>query len=189
MKHLLIPILILFICSTSSLSQSYLEVKTKPLRLLAKMPNLEMEYAFNENLGVSLRGAYFLGEDGLLSGSFGKASYYMDLNTKYYAAPKLGSDGFYGAIHFRYQYMFVETEALNLVETIQINRIVTGVNAGYKWVANKNFTIDFGLGIGRAIYSETIRTENIIPADVIITPLKIDFLGQLAVGYRFALDE
>ena len=187
-KHLFISLLALIIYVTPSFSQSYLEVKIRPLPFLAKMPNIEMEYNFNENYAISLRGAYLFDNQRFLSNNFGTTSYYTDLNFKYYAAPKLGADGIYGAIHSRYQFLFSEIEAIGLTETIQINRFVLGVNSGYKWVSNKYLSIDMGLGIGRALHTKVIRSDNIIPTGVIIMPLKIDFIGQLAIGYRFSLD-
>jgi len=193
MKKLLLLIIVLFAFSGPNLSAQFIEAKINPIGAVFQSPDLSVEYILNRNIGVEAKLGYNWGTITEFSEDVGKRNgYLLGLLTKFYLNPDEDGEGIYAGLYGKYvfrSFLYEET-GLDYYD-YKKTRLSVGLAGGYKFVAANNIVFDFNVGIGRS------RVENKFDSDVPewfqesidLLKVNIDFLGTLALGYRFDLSK
>ena len=180
-KFIVLSLFCAFICKI----QAQTELKINPLGLLFSSPDLSVEFAVAENIGIEpFIGVSFLkltvDGDGYKSNGLG-----YGVNGKYYFNPDKGIDKFYAGIYMRGGNSKYTGQGSNSGDSFSRNYFGVGLSLGYKWVSRQNIVFDLGGGIGRKFlnkYSDASSSN----VDISSIPLlNIDAFFRFGVGYRF----
>jgi len=181
-------------------ANAQIEVKVNPIGILFGTPDISAEYIVSDNFGVELRipfnfntrtqAAFDLTTGELTDNEIKTAGIGAILSARYYFNPDYGADKFYAGGYLK----FKTGTGKNSIDTdfdYRDRRVAVGALLGYKWLSAKGISFDFTVGGGRALvsgrtYDNPDLTEAQIDAFELLGNLgKIDFIGSIAVGYRF----
>ncbi len=165
--------------------QAQTELKINPLGLLFSSPDLSVEFAAAENIGVEpFLGVSFLkltvDGDGYKSNGFN-----YGVNGKYYFNPDKGIDKFYAGIYMRGGNSKYTGQGSNSGDSFSRNYVGLGLSLGYKWVSRQNIVFDVGAGIGRKLVNKYTDASSSNVDLSGITILNLDGFFRFGVGYRF----
>lgn len=160
--------------------QAQVEVKTNPVAYLFKNFPVKAEYVFSPNWGAELGLGYQLTNWTLDNGERADINRYAaSLAVKHYFMPSAkGGDRFYALLYNKYRKY--QGSASTTSDRVYATRDALGLALGYKWVSQKQFTVETALGGGRAVYNE------IDGQDISMLPfVNLDVYWRLDIGYRF----
>ena len=183
MKKLNLVLAIAMLISVSLTAQ--VDVKINPIGALFNSPDVAVEYNINEDIGVELtlgldygKIANILGED------LKKSGFKVRVAGKYYFGPEDGCDKFYAGLYLGPRSFSVKDDDGDAFDFgYKVSAFTAGLLGGFKWVSRKNIIFEIGIGAGRA-FGETIE-YNDPDNTAVVDGLGLDFIGTLAVGYRF----
>lgn len=187
MKKLILLALCAFAISSTSSAQ--IELKINPIGLLFNSPDLSAEYIVNEDIGVEFGIGLEYGEtNGVLTEGLKKSGFSVFVAGKYYFSPDDGADKFYAGAYLRPRTRkFTDNDDDGFDFGYKQSAFAAGILAGYKWVGARGILFEIGIGAGRAFGDKiTYNDEN---NNFETDGFGIDFLGRLAVGYRFGGDK
>ena len=161
------------------------EIKINPLGMLFASPDVALEFAANESIGIEPTiGVSFpsVTIDGTKLKSTG---FQAGVLGKYYFGPEKGIVKFYAGLYTRMGTSKFSSEDDNGTEEgFNRFRLAIGITTGYKWVSKKNVVFELGLGTGRNLTNKF--TDNTGSFDTSGIPfLNFDLFLRLVVGYRF----
>ncbi|GJM33402.1 MAG: hypothetical protein DHS20C18_24030 [Saprospiraceae bacterium] len=170
------------------MATAQVELKINPLGLLFSRVSVAAEFVISDDFGVE--GSPFID---FLSVNLGDDTKYKTLSAgmmgagKYYFGPSDGADRFYAGVYLRFKSGKYTVENGDESDGFKRSRVALGILTGYKWVSEKNVVFEIGMGLGRAV-SNVITTNDGFSEDFSEIPvLNFDFVGRLAVGYRFGV--
>ncbi|MDQ3141201.1 MAG: DUF3575 domain-containing protein [Bacteroidota bacterium] len=103
---------------------------------------------------------------------------------KYYFNPEDGADKWNIGVYTQFNSGKWTANDGTTETKVTNNRFSVGFYTGYKWVSRRNIVFELGFGVGRAFVNDYSHEDD--NYDFSDFPLfNIDFLGKLAVGYRF----
>ncbi len=177
---------LLFITAFTGVATAQVEVKINPVGLLFSRVSANIEFIASDDFGIE--GSPFID---FLSLDLGDDSKYKTFSFglmgagKYYFGPQDGADRFYAGAYLRYKGGKYTVEGGDESDSFTRTRVALGLLTGYKWVSQKNVVFEIGFGLGRSIV-DNIKTNDGFSEDIADIPLlNFDFIGRLAVGYRF----
>ncbi len=177
---------LLFTAIFTQVATAQIEVKINPVGLLFSRVSANVEFVVSDDFGVE--GSPFID---FLSLDLGDGDKYKTFSTglmgagKYYFGPRDGADRFYAGAYLRFRGGKYTVENGDDSDSFTRTRLAVGLLTGYKWVSRKNVVFEIGFGLGRSI-TDNIKTNDGFSEDVADIPLvNFDFIGRLAVGYRF----
>ncbi len=186
-KLLLLSCLCMFLTS----AQAQVELKINPLGILFSSPDLAAEYLVNDNLGVELSLGLVYGNtlgSGLIDDSFKikKSGYRVRLSGKYYFSPEDGCDKFYAGMYLgpRSTKFSGDSTVWGYDPGYKLSGFAIGLLVGYKWVADSGLVFEIGAGGGRALGEKFTFNDGSLDESG-FDGFGVDFVGTLAVGYRF----
>lgn len=153
------------------------EIKINPLGLLFGSPDVSAEFGLGSSAGlepfIGFTSRKFIGGDVKLTALNAGASF------KYYFNPHRGIDRFYAGVYTR----FNNGNVKDLISETEggYTRLSLGLLIGQKWVSRKNIVFELAFGVGRAFIND-VKDDN---GDITDFNFDVDFMGRLAVGYRF----
>ena len=165
--------------------QAQTELKINPLGLLFSSPDLSVEFAVAENIGIEpFIGVSFLkltvDGDGYKSNGIG-----YGVNGKYYFSPDKGIDKFYAGIYMRGGNSKYTGQGSNSGDSFSRNYFGVGLSLGYKLVSRQNIVFDIGIGIGRKFLNKYSNASS-SSVDISTIPLlNLDGFFRFGLGYRF----
>ncbi len=200
MKRITLLFLILW-GFTTSFAQS-IDVKISPLALFYKKLEISGEYPISEKNGLELGfeknfkktldlDQITIASNDSINGSgiftTKKTSFY--LHNKFYTKPKSPLNGFNLGVYGRFKHLVSTFNGVLDNKTYDTrfnwNKFVVGGTLGYKHVGESGLIFGFTMGLGYAIYSH-INTDIAAINTTLksLTILRLDYFGQLSVGYR-----
>jgi hypothetical protein len=187
LKFLFLICLISFITLTTAKSQIQLEPKINPLALILSGDLvLGCELIMSDKFGVEPVIDFGKSDIGLdFTGGSEEISFTgfgIRAIGKYYFNPNRGADKFYVGPYFKYKGGAGTVESTD--EKITRTRIAAGLAIGYKVVSASGIVFEIGLGGGRA-FTDTFKNKDTDEEISVTDLINIDFLGRLALGYRF----
>ncbi len=182
--NLLFAFAMLFSVSLSA----QVDVKINPIGALFNSPDVSAEYNINEDIGVELTVGLEYGNVGLISGieevEYKKSGYKVRLSGKYYFGPEDGCDKFYAGLYLGPRSFSVNDDDGDAFDVgYKQSAFTAGLLGGFKWVSSRNIIFEIGIGAGRAFNEKIVLNDD--TNTVTIPTLGLDFIGTLAVGYRF----
>jgi hypothetical protein len=177
-KLLTLPLALLFVISLNA----QIDVKINPIGLLFANFDVSAEFGLSENFGLDIapiidfRTADY-GIDEYKYSRFGVVA-----NPRYYVSPKNDVDRFYVGAYAKF---LTGKAKLDDLVGWSNTRFAIGANLGYKVVADSGFVFDIGFGIGRAFVNNYEAEELNDFSEDLLELFDIDFIGRLAVGWRF----
>ncbi|MFK8006096.1 MAG: DUF3575 domain-containing protein [Saprospiraceae bacterium] len=184
MKKLIL--LALFAYATSSTTIAQIELKINPIGLLFNSPDLSAEYIVNEDIGVEFGLGLEYGTQALTD--YDRSGFNVFVAGKYYFSPDDGADKFYAGAYLRPRSRKItDNDDDGFDFGYKQSAFAAGVLIGYKWVGARGILFELALGGGRAFGDKFTWNDgdNSGEAD----GFGVDFLGRLAVGYRFGGDK
>ena len=166
MKKLLIFIAL----SLPIMAFSQTEIGVAPISFIAyKNFSVTLEQAFAEDISLSLHGAY---SDDFADNN--RNLFSTDFSLRYYFFPEKPISKFWFSAYFKYA--LSTTPQMYASSESDIDALIIGYQAGYKWLSARGVYADLGFGGGRAIAGRNI-------SDLPFGELDLIFL--LNFGYRF----
>jgi len=174
-------LLVFVFAAVSQLGFSQVEIKVNPIGLLFSNVDLGVEFAVTEHFGIEPR--LIVDFDNIdFDGSKYKSSRFGTIvEGKYYFNPSKGINKFYVDVYGKFitgKYSYDNEPDVNST------RLALGFGLGYKWVNSKNFVIELGFGMGRALVNEISSEDETVDLDD-FPILNLDFVGKFMLGYRF----
>lgn len=167
---------------TLSLSASaQFEGKINPFALLWGSADISAEYVINDNIGVDFAPTLSFSDAVLNNVDYSSTRFGVVINPRYYFSPNRGGDKFYFGGYIKY--MNGSFKDSNDVVGWKNVRFAGGFNVGYKVVAESGFLFDIGFGGGKAFVNENTSETGLDLSALDL--INIDFVGKLAVGWRF----
>jgi len=184
-KLLLITTLIIF--SFPNLSAQYVEAKINPIGALFQSPDVSVEYIVNENIGVEGKIGYRWSNNDFLGEVSRSTGFSFATLGKFYFKPEDDADRFYAGLYAKYA-RNTSSSNIDVFSDYDQTRVAIGALGGFKWVANNGIVLDFNVGAGRALVNKYNFNANADPNYIdLIEGIDLDFIGTLALGYRFEL--
>ena len=177
-------------CFTSLKAQT--EIKINPIGLLFKSPDISVEFAAKENVGIEpFIGISFFSLTTTTNGiedKFTSNGFSYGAHGKYYFGIDKGIDKFYAGIYLGGgQSKFSNSSTGTSASSFSRTRLGAGFELGYKWVMSNNFLFECGAGLGRKIINR--YSDGTGKADLAALPLlNIDGFFRFNVGYRLGGD-
>jgi len=163
------------------LINAQIETKINPLGLLYKSPDISLEVAAFNKLGIEGKFGYAWGSNEL-SGDVTKLTGVL-LSKYYFRADSVGINRFYAGMYFKYSN---SKNSGDLLTSYTNERFAMGFLTGYKWVLESNIVFDLNIGVGRAMWNQYAFTEEV---DELIEQLislgGFDAISSISIGYRF----
>ena len=178
MKKFTLTLVFAFI---AMVSYSQIEVKINPLSLLWSSFDISAEYGVNEKIGVDFAPLFDFGKTKYNDLEYKNSKIGLVVNPRFYFNPNRGIDKFYFGAYVK----FASGKSTYDDDTYLKNtRLALGPNIGYKVSSDSGFIFDIGFGVGKALVNNWDSDIAGFDEDL-LSLFSIDFIGKLAVGYRF----
>ena len=162
------------------------EVKINPLGILFNSPDISAEYLVNDDIGIQATLGLEYGNGTLGIVDLDKSGFKFRVMGKYYFGPDDGCDKFYAGIYLGPRSVkWTDNTNSGFDNGYKVSAFTAGLAIGFKWVGQKGILFEIATGAGRAFnekitYNDETNTQS-------VDGLGLDFIGMLAVGYRFGM--
>lgn len=163
------------------ISYSQFEVKINPLSLLWSSFDVSAEYGVNEKFGVDVAPLFDFGKTEYNDLEYKNSKIGVVINPRFYFNPNRGIDKFYFGAYLK----LASGKSTYEDDTyIRNTRFAIGPNIGYKVSSDSGVIFDIGFGVGKALVNNWDSDISGFDEDL-LSLFSIDFIGKLAIGYRF----
>ena len=162
-------------------SYAQFEIKINPVSILWSSFDISAEYGFNEKFGVDVAPVFDFGKTKYNSLEYKNSKIGAVINPRFYFNPNRGIDKFYFGAYLKFSSGKSTYEDDSYLKN---TRVAIGPNIGYKVSSDSGFIFDIGFGVGKAFVNNWDSNINGFDEDL-LSLFSIDFIGKLAVGWRF----
>ncbi|MCB0495736.1 MAG: DUF3575 domain-containing protein [Cyclobacteriaceae bacterium] len=173
--------ILLALIALSLSAKAQFEAKINPFSILWGSIDVAAEYGFSDNFGIDLAPTIAFDKQTLDDVEYKSTRAGVVVNPRYYFSPNKGLDKFYFGGYLKYMSGAYKSDG---VIGWKNERFAGGFNIGYKIVAESGFLFDIAFGGGKAFVNK--NTSELDGIDLtLLDAINIDFVGKLAVGWRF----
>lgn len=181
--------LVLFISVNAQAQSIPIEVKINPIGTLFGDPDLSAEFIVTDQIGIEPTFIVSTGNRSLLGQEYNRTGLGGMLAGKYYFNPQRGGDRFNVGLYAKYKANQYKLDVVDQINSeINAKRVALGFMAGSKFISDNNILFEFSFGLGRTVYKDAEggnQDQDAINELLDLFVFKYDFVGRIAVGYRF----
>lgn len=180
-------VLIVCVGFLSSSLKAQVDVTINPVGLLFENIRLNIEYGVSQDFGIEGRIAPLFNSSSIGEVNYSSLGLGIGVMGKYYFAPKTSIDGWHVGMYAegRSNKFEADLDGTIIVPEYTNTRLAIGFYGGYKFVSNKNFVFDIGMGFGRNFVNRSVDANGNVLDGTDFLILQLDYIGKLAIGYRF----
>jgi len=167
--------------SFAFLGKSQVELKINPLTFFFGSLDVSLEYGVKPNFGIDIAPSINFDNKDLGGIEYKGSGFGAVINPRYYFNPSKGINKFYVGAYANF--VSRQYKDNNDVVGWKNTRFALGPNIGYKTVSKSGLLFDIGFGFGRSFYNENTSEEGLDISE--LSTVNSDFIGKLAIGYRF----
>ena len=181
-------LLFFFLAAFSYNANAQIDVTVNPVGLLFSSFSGGVDLGFTEDMSAELLVSTNFNKYTIAGSEYKNNGFGVGAIGKYYFGPKNGCDKWHVGPYVKFgtgTAKFTDTTTgTNVSSSIKRVSLGVGLYGGYKVVSAKNIVFDIGFGMGRNFINKW-SWEDGSTSTTDLPFLDYDFIGKLAVGYRF----